>query len=580
MPIDEEYLDNLLNSMTGGSGQGTDAGLQNEDLQEKTVIADIESEGNQETADNFADAAEESWKTSLDELLAAADTMAEESMQQESKEDDDFNKLLSAVGDASMGFESSTDNAADMDVTQMIDSMDGSDDDLAAIRDLLVKSDNNEMITGDPDTVSGEIEEDEITADTGKKKKSKSLFSFLKNRKKKKSGKKKDSAEEWDSVLEEENTAADVEPVIEESAIEEPAMEESVIGEESAMEEMPAVDEALGLEETFMAEEEPVMREEEEQEIPKEPEKQSVPVKKEKGKSKGFLETFFEAIFGEEEEPEQKEKLDENGEILKELEMEDKKQGKKKEKKKKEKTDKKKAKAGEKKEKKPKPEKVKKQTETPDNEPGRRINPKFLFVLVAFCATVIAAVNLLSIFLTDYADKQNARIAFYSGQYEDVYLFLYNRTLNQEEQLLYNRADTVLQLQRRLDSYHANKKIGKEAEALDSLLLGVGIYRDLIGKETYGASDELDSIYRDILNCLGAYYGVNEEMAIEINAYDREAYTQKVYALVNGTDYIKDSFESTEASESTESSESIEPEFMEPQDILPDEEDIIDREMQ
>ena len=574
MSIDEEYLDNLLNSMTDGSGQGTNAGLQNEDLQDKTIIADIESEGSQES-ENLTDAAEESWKTSLDELLAAADTMAEETMQQESKADDDFNKLLSAVGDASMGFGGGTDNeSADMDVTQMIDSMDGSDDDLAAIRDLLIKSDNNEMITGDLSMVSGETEESEITADTGKKKKPKSLFSFLKKRKKKKSEKKKDSVEEWDSVLEEENTTADVEPIMEESTI-----EESAIGEDAAIEE-PAEDEASGPEETFTTEEEPVMQEEEEQEIPEEPEDQSISVKKEKGKSKGFLETFFEAIFGEEEESEQKEKLDENGEILKELELEDKKQEKKKEKKKKEKTNKKKAKAGGKKEKKPKPEKIKKKPETPDKEPGRPINPKFLFVLIAFCATVIAAVNLLSIFLTDYADKQNARTAFYSGRYEDVYLFLYNRTLNQEEQLLYNRADTVLQLQRRLDSYHANKKMGKDAEALDSLLLGVDRYRQLIGKETYGASDELDSIYRDILNCLGANYGINEEMAIEINAYDREAYTRKVYALVNGTDFIKDSSESTEASESTESSESTEPEVMEPQDILPDEEDIIDREMQ
>ncbi len=82
------------------------------------------------------------------------------------------------------------------------------------------------------------------------------------------------------------------------------------------------------------------------------------------------------------------------------------------------------------------------------------------------------------------------------------------------------------------------------------------------------------------MNCLCAYYGVNEEMAIEINAYDREAYTQKVYALVNGTDFTQDSSESTEASENTESSESIESEIIEPQDILPDEEDIIDREMQ
>lgn len=577
MSMDEEYLDNLLNSMTNNSGQGAD---DDESLQEKTIIADIDSDNSQDSEET-SDNADESWKTSLDELLAAADTMAEGNARQEAGGDEDFDKLISAVGDTPMEFENSADGASsDMDVTQMIDSMGGEDDDLAAIRDLLIKSDNNEMITGelsaDDSGMEGEITVDGIDGGR-KKKKIKSPFAFLKKGKKKKAGKKKNVGEDWDSVQKEENALAE-EASLEESevegetAIEEPfAGEEPVTGEESFTGEEPAMDDSFAGEEPVM--EEPALAETEEEPLMQEegePEGESASAKKKAaGNKKGFLDTFFEAIFGEDEEPAKGEKLDENGEILKELEQEDNKaKGKKKEKKKKEKGNKKKEKAGGKKEKKPKPEKVKKKPEAPVKEPGRPVNPKFLFVLVAFCATVIAAVNLLSIFLTDYADKQNARTAFYSGQYEDVYLLLYNRTLNAEEQLIYNRADTVLQLQRRLDSYHANKKMGMEAEALDSLLLGVIKYESLAGGETYGASDELRALYQDILNTLSTEYGISEEMAMEINTYDSEAYTQKIYALINGTGFAE------------EPEEGAEPEAAGPQDILPDEEDIINVEMQ
>lgn len=574
MSIDEEYLDNLLNSMKDSSRQetdalqGTDDGqeafLQEEEpVQEKTIIADIDSESGQiseeEPADEeapayeentaseeapayeeesasekaSADEEDESWKTSLDKLLAAADTAAEESVQQESQQDEDFNKLLSAVG---TGFESSADGISqDMDVTQMIGSMGSSDDNLAEIRDLLIKSDNNEAVAGDMPVFTSGLPEEELTTGIGKKEKGKAIFSFLKKRKKKKQkpeslsdeavGTVQNDEDMWEKLIPEEDSMKEEKAAEEEAA----ATEEPEIEEDSAMEESAA----------------------------------KVPDGKAGGR-KGFLDVFFEAIFGEDEEAEQK--LDENGEILKELESEDA-DAKKKEKKKKEKADKKKGKTGGKKEKKPKPEKAKKKPEASAAEPGRPINPRFLVVLVAFCATIIAAVNLLSIFLTDYADKQNARNAFYAGEYEDVYLFLYNKSLNQEENLIYNRANTVLQLQRRLDSYHYNKKLGKEAEALNSLLLGVDGYEELTAGETYGTLDELASVYQNILNCLVTDYGVSEDAAAEINAYDSEAYTQKIYALINGTDVTQ------------ESSEGTEPEFTEPLDILPDEVDIISMEM-
>lgn len=533
MSTDEEYLDTLLKSIENDQEpqkKEPEAPVQEaEDVREKVVIKDKEDSSVSE---------EEDWEASLNALLAA---------------DTDENTDKWESGDQE-----------EFDVTQLIDGMDDADADLSEINELLKKSDNNEAI----DTFSDEDMQDlinSISTDDGngpateeeapekKKKKKHNLFSFGKKKKKKT----EDSEKSENSESSEETGAVDDndEPV--EKTIETENPEIKKIMED--FESLNAPDDAG-----------------------------DVAVNKKKKKAKGFWGRLLEELVREEEEPEETKASDENSEILKELEAEDqaraKKKGKK-EKKAKSKKDKNKKKSaapendenaeadeeggkGKKKKTRSKKKKEKPSEQEPKGKPVKILGKKAFFALVSLCATIIAAIILLSFFLPDYADKQSARAAFYTGDYEKVYGLLYGKDLNQSDELIFERANVVLKLQRRLDSYDLNKKIGKEEKALDALLQGVQKYEELSKSESYGAMDELQALYQEILEHLSADYGISEEEAAVINSYDSETYSRKVYSVVKGTDFTDPSQENGNETGEEESAK-------EPKDILPEEEDII-----
>jgi len=530
MSTDEEYLDTLLKSLEDDqTPQKTEpaAPVQDKDMEdvgEKVVIKDKEDSAVSE---------EEDWEASLNELLGAA--VDENTDKWESGDQEEF------------------------DVTQLIDGMDAADADLSEINDLLKKSDNNETI----DTFSDEDMQDlinSISTDDGnvpateqevpekKKKKKHNLFSF---------GKKKTKKTE-DTENSGETEAIDDNDEPEEKTIETENPEIKKIMED--FESLNAPDDAGDAAAT-----------------------------KKKKKQRGFWGRLLEELVREEEESEETNASDENSEILKELEAEDqakaKKKGKK-EKKAKSKKDKNKKKSsapendenaeadeeggkGKKKKAKPKKKKEKPSAQEPKGKTVKILGKKAFFALVSLCATIIAAIILLSFFLPDYADKQSARAAFYTGDYEKVYGLLYGKDLNQSDELLFERANVVLKLQRRLDSYDLNKKIGKEEEALDALLQGVQKYEELSKGESYGALEELQTLYQEILEHLSADYGISEEEASVINSYDSETYSRKVYSVVYGTDFTDPLQEN--GNETGEEGEAAK----EPKDILPEEEDII-----
>lgn len=534
MSTDEEYLDNLLKSMEENPvAQRTDfpsVFQEEEPLKEKMVIKDIEPEPEELTIDEKEPESvetevekepesievevekepdiseEEAWKESLDELLAGAE---DDSTEKESDEiPDEFSNEFEGL-----------------DVTELIDHLDGTDADLNEINDLLKKTDNNEAIdpssfedaSSDEDMLEllGSVkEEPDTSGEEDLTKKNKKSFS-LPFWKKKKS---KDNAEESENNLP--NSEEDKEDV----------------------------------------------------------------GRKEKGK--GFWHRLMEELTREEEEPEAQVPADENEEILIELEAEDlikEKKKSKKEKKKRDKKGKKKKDAsadgenedsvgeetGKKKKKKPKREK-KAKPEGPKEKSPKILSRRKLFALIAFCATLIAAIVLLSIFLPDYADKKNARTAFYIGDYSKVYELLYDKDLNPSDRLIFERANAVLKLQRRLDSYNLNKKIGQEAEALDALLQGIMKYEELLAGKTYGAEEELQALYQQILEHLNQDYGISEEEARKINSYDSETYSRKILSVVNGEDFSMPGMEDDGEGKDVDAAKL--------QDILPEEEDMMQTE--
>ena len=266
----------------------------------------------------------------------------------------------------------------------------------------------------------------------------------------------------------------------------------------------------------------------------------------------------------------------ENAEIIKELDNEDANKKKKKDKKKKSK------KAGKavpaegaeeeegenaggapakKKKKKEKKEKKEKEKRLPE---PKVLTRRATIVLVAFCATLIAAITFLSSFLPEYADKTEARRAFYAGDYKTVYEQLNNKKLGSSDEIMFQRATEVLSLQHKLDSYHNRMALGEDMEALDALFQGVNLYIELAGSDTSGSRNELTEIYQQICTILQNDYGVSPEEAVEINGYDNETYTRKLDSILHGTEFYLPGEEPVEETPSV------------PEDVLPDEEAFID----
>ena len=563
MSTDEEYLDSLLKSMEENPvANRTDFPSifqEEEPLKEKTVFKDIEpeetesfterSEEEPEPEESISDdkeielvepepeetpvlSEEEAWKESLDELLAGAeDGLAEkESEKDEALDEDELSSLFDAL-------ENDQDNITDkqseinelegLDVTDIIDHMDGTDEDLNEINDLLKKTDLNEAI--DTSTSEEIFSHGDVSSD--------------------------DDMLELLNSMNEEPTAS--------------GEEEITSKKKKKAFSLPFGKKKESKQKTDASEENSANSEEDGKE-----------------KKKGFWHRLMEELTREEEEPENQESVDENEEILKELEAEDQIKEKKKNKKEKKKKNKKGKKSknasadeenedasgeeeGKKKKKKPKREK-KEKAKGPKEKSPKILSKKMLFSMIAFCATIIAAIVLLSIFLPDYADKKNARTAFYTGDYSKVYELLYDKNLNQSDQLIFERANVVLKLQRRLDSYELNKKIGQEAEALDALLQGTLKYEEILSDATYGAEEELQALYRKILDHLEQDYGIGEEEARTINSYDSETYSRKIYSVVNGEDFSDLEQEAGEEGKTADNDKL--------QDVLPEEEDLIQEE--
>ena len=313
-----------------------------------------------------------------------------------------------------------------------------------------------------------------------------------------------------------------------------------------------------------------------------------------KEKKPGFFSKLIQLLTEEEEteelvEPENSENAEETGEsetankeLSKKEEKKKKKEEKRKKKEEKKKGKKEKAADGEgdnpdaggeetaeeedpkKKAKREKKEKKKQEKELQKLEkPVKVLSRRSMLVMIAACATIIAGILALSTFLPDYADKKAAREAFYVGDYETVYELLYDKRLNASDQLIFNRVQTVLRLERKVNSYNNNIALNREVEAIDALLRGITCYQDLAEADEYGVRDEVDVIYQEICSILKNNYNITLEEAIEINSYDKETYTRRLYSIVNGTEFVKPGEEAKEQ------------EPLPPQDILADEEEII-----
>lgn len=157
-------------------------------------------------------------------------------------------------------------------------------------------------------------------------------------------------------------------------------------------------------------------------------------------------------------------------------------------------------------------------------------------------------------------EKRDAHVAYDHQDYADVFDLLYGKTLNEEEEILFQRSNLILQMNRKLSSYENYVNLNMRLEALNALISGVARYQEILpDAEAYNVVGEVSDIYAQILERLSVDFGVSESDALDIIASEDDVtYSQRLDAIINGAVYGEDVPEGR-------------------QDVLPEEEEIIER---
>lgn len=302
------------------------------------------------------------------------------------------------------------------------------------------------------------------------------------------------------------------------------------------------------------------------------------PEKKGKPKVKKGLFTRMLDFFTEEEEEDSEngnENLnlsDENKGIIKDLDKESDK--KKKNKKAKKAAGEKKEKEKKKQEKKPKKQPKPKKEKPPKEIPlvtDRKLSFKKVLpvVLVGVSVGVLLFVFINS--AADYADKREARAAYYAGDYQTCYLNLFGKDLDETESVMYGKSESILYIRLWIREFEMFAREGDMVRALDSLIQTVDRYPQLYEyANQWNAGAEVAAGYATILNYLSANFGLTESQAQQIADEKKDIdYTRIVTAIANGK-----SFEEWNAPETPvdETPEEVPESVME--DVLPEEEEL------
>lgn len=292
-----------------------------------------------------------------------------------------------------------------------------------------------------------------------------------------------------------------------------------------------------------------------------------------KKEKKGFFAKLLDLFTEEDEEEEESDQLklsDENKQILEEMEKNGK-NGKKKEKKqKKEKKPKK-----EKQPKKPKKEKPKK--EAAPAAPEKKLSPKKIIPIVVVCISLGAVILIVGNFLTEYMSKKSGREAYYAGDYQTCYQNLFGRELNETEQVMYSKSESILTIRMWLREYEVFVNEGSELEALDSLLQAVHDYPSLLDYATqWNVQDEVTSAFGEILNILSEKYQLSQEEAQAIaDISDNVEYTKNVMLVLQklglGSWEFPDTTQTVTAVNPAQNTENLPEELPDP---LPEEKEI------
>lgn len=225
--------------------------------------------------------------------------------------------------------------------------------------------------------------------------------------------------------------------------------------------------------------------------------------------------------------------------------------------------------ADDKKKKKKKPKKEKKKEDSVDSLeppiPEKKLSSKRVAAVVAICATVGLVILICSNILSDALVKNDARKAFYNGDYFTCYQSLYGMDLNESDEVMLRKSECIMRIRLWVKEYETFDAAGSEVEAMDSLIQSVNDYTELHEyAKKWAIEDAVAQEYASLVTILTNKYQLTEEQAREIAAIkDDVQYTKVVTAIAGGETY-------GEAPKREERLEDL-------KDVLPEEKELLEK---
>ncbi len=582
MGSNEEYLNDLLSALNQQEADG-DVSMETNPVNDPDEEAGVDLSAVDEETSIF-DA-----KPSSDEIKDMSEDEILQLLQ--------FSSMESEPEEPAVNVETETINEDD-ELDALLRGMEQEDANLAEINDLLFKSEQNQPIEQDEEETTqpeadflqpeaileedmGEMEDKKSSKKMKKEKASKDKKEkkglFAKKKKEEEAEEQADSEEmplddtifAEDSVFaepieEDEENPEELKPVEESTA--EPEL--SFTDDSQTAESMSDIfsenpeEQPLFMDIDQLVEEASGLIPEKDAVAPEQTEESEPAKEKEKKKKPAFIAKLLDFLFEEDENPEEGgengedvEALgvtsDENQEVLKQLKKEDK-EGKKKKKKKgkgkdvapenaeeddenEESADSKKKEKKPKKQKKEKPPKPEPDSDTP--EP--KLSKKKVRATGFFAFTILAALLICCLLIPGLIQLADARGAYYDGDYETCFRGLYGKKLSDSDQLMFERAQLMLSMNRNQEAYRNFVAVGDEMRALDALLQAVDKQENILTEaQKYELTAQADAAYQEILTILAEKYQLSEADAKEINGYEQDVvYTLRVKSVVEGTPF-------------------------------------------
>ena len=281
-------------------------------------------------------------------------------------------------------------------------------------------------------------------------------------------------------------------------------------------------------------------------------------------KKPGLLKKMWDALM-EEDEEEDSLISDENNAILQQMDQEEQKKAKGKKNKKSEKKEG--GKDKQKKQKKPKKEKKGIPVIAEEGIPEKKLPLKRILPILLAGLTVAVAYVAVSQLYIGYASRQRAEDAFYAGNYQECYELLFGRDLNESEAVMYHKSELALKMERAKKNYQTLLMEGKELEALDYLVQFLCRHEEYrIEGQEWNSLDVVEETYTGMTGLLTANYGLTEDQALEIAALVKDTdYTLALMAVLEGT-YAQEETQEEQQEGVPSSYEDLLPEELEDQD--------------